>query len=89
MSSFDNEIDQIWSDEIVPSFPVPDILHPWQADAISLLLEGHSVALCVPTGAGKTLPQLAASLFFNGNNRHILTKLKTALMELVRVKFVS
>ena len=43
---------------------MPQDLHPWQHDAIGILLGGETVALCVPTGSGKTLPQLATSLFF-------------------------
>jgi len=58
------DIVQTWTDDIVPNFSVPPTLHPWQADTISLLLSGENVALCVPTGSGKTLPQLTASLFF-------------------------
>ena len=66
MSDSHDEITQRWEEEILPSFPVPDVLHPWQSDAIGLLVDGISVALCVPTGSGKTLPQLVTSLFFQG-----------------------
>ena len=61
------DIIQTWSDKITSEFEVPPTLHPWQADAIDLLLRGNTVALCVPTGSGKTLPLLASSLFFTGN----------------------
>ena len=61
-----DEITRIWRDDILPTHPVPSLLHPWQTDALSLILQGCSVALCVPTGSGKSLPQLTASLFFTG-----------------------
>ena len=53
-----------WITKILPNHPMPQDLHPWQHDAIGILLGGETVALCVPTGSGKTLPQLATSLFF-------------------------
>lgn len=62
------DIVQKWARDIAPNFAVPKTLHPWQADTISLMLRGDTVALCVPTGSGKTLPQLAASLFFEGKS---------------------
>ena len=54
-----------WASDILPKHPMPANLHPWQKDTISHLIKGDSVALCVPTGSGKTLPQLASSLFFD------------------------
>ena len=54
-----------WISDIIPKHPMPTNLHPWQKDTIFHLIKGDSVALCVPTGSGKILPQLASSLFFN------------------------
>ena len=64
------DVERTWRQKILPKFSVPPLLHPWQTDTISLLLNGDSVALCVPTGGGKTLPQLAASLFFDGKSTY-------------------
>ena len=54
-----------WKNDTLPNHPVPFQLHQWQEDSISYLFLGESVAMCCPTGSGKTLPQLAASLFFS------------------------
>ena len=62
-----NKVVETWASDVAPFFPVPQTLHPWQADSIGLVLKGESVALCVPTGSGKTLPQLASSLLLKTN----------------------
>ena len=59
------QMNRQWVNDILPHHPMPQQLHPWQEDAIKLLLDRETVALCVPTGSGKTLPQLATSLFFD------------------------
>ena len=45
---------------------LPETLRPHQEDTMGFLLSGKSVILSVPTGGGKTLPQLATSLLFEG-----------------------
>jgi hypothetical protein len=46
--------------------PFPAELRPYQSDAIDLVLRGSSVVLNIPTGGGKTLPQVAVNLFAPG-----------------------
>ena len=73
-----------WSEKVVPIHAVPPTLHPHQLDAMALLKEKKHVLLgsrllilCffnkvdllgVPTGSGKTLPQLATILTMPGFN---------------------
>lgn len=56
-----------WAKNVVPVHPVPESLFPHQLDAMSLLMEGSHVFLAVPTGSGKTIPQLATILMMPGN----------------------
>ena len=39
-----------------------------QEDAIKLILEGNHVVLNIPTGGGKSFPQMAANEFAKGEN---------------------
>ena len=70
-----------WHEKVVPTHPVPPTLHPHQLDAMALLKEKKHVflgylipifyifkgeLLGVPTGSGKTLPQLATILTMPG-----------------------
>ena len=55
-----------WTDKVVPIHPVPTTLFPHQLDAMSLLKGGRHVLLAVPTGSGKTLPQLGTILTMPG-----------------------
>ena len=71
------EMSHVWS-QVVEQHPVPPNLHAHQLDAMSLLRQGKHVLLgifqyfinwhslliisAVPTGAGKTLPQLTTML---------------------------
>ena len=54
-----------WS-EISDKFNVPTHLFDHQADTISLVLSKEHLMAALPTGSGKTLPQLAAVLFTEG-----------------------
>ena len=81
----DNYVAQKWTKDIVSSYSVPTTLHPWQEDSIRFVIEGESVALCVPTGAGKTLPQLAASLFFSEGVAIVIPPLISIENQLERV----
>ena len=65
MAFCSSRINRAWVDDILPLHTVPAVLHPWQCDAITSILNGDNVALCVPTGSGKTLPQLTTSLFYD------------------------
>ena len=52
--------------EISETFSVPKQLFDHQADTIALLLSKNNVFCGLPTGSGKTLPQLTAVLFTEG-----------------------
>ena len=58
-------IKERWS-EICENYCVPKKLHDHQADAIGLLMSKENVFCGLPTGSGKTLPQLATVLFTKG-----------------------
>ena len=49
-----------------------------QGDAIKLILSGKHVVLNIPTGGGKSFPQMAANIFAEGEKFFILTRLKPA-----------
>ena len=57
-----------WALNVVPEYSVPETLFPHQIDAMASLKEGNHVFLGVPTGSGKTLPQLATILTMPGAN---------------------
>ena len=75
-----------WSGLLQHHPSMPSHLHSHQADAIALLTAGKHVLLgvylklkqvctkvfstAVPTGAGKSLPQLSAILLMDGNKNH-------------------
>ena len=48
-----------------------------QEDAIKLILAGHHVVLNIPTGGGKSLPQMAANIFARGEQILIPTQFST------------
>ena len=57
-----------WREKITPNYNVPLNLFDHQLDAMALLHEGEHVFLGVPTGAGKTLPQLSTILTMPGRS---------------------
>ena len=42
-----------------------------QEDAIKLILDGHHVVLNIPTGGGKSFPQIAANIFAKGKQKYL------------------
>lgn len=50
---------QLTGDEIASAFEFP--LDDFQREAVDAYLEGHSVVVCAPTGAGKTAIAQAAT----------------------------
>ena len=75
--TFSFPLSRKWANSILPKHSLPPLLHPWQVDAIELINGGVNVGLFVPTGSGKTLPQLVSSLFFDDGVGIIIPPLLT------------
>ena len=56
-----------------------------QVDAIKLILGGHHVVLNIPTGGGKSFPQMAANIFGQGKLREKYVALMYILQYFIKV----
>ena len=56
-----------------------------QVDAIKLILGGHHVVLNIPTGGGKSFPQMAANIFGQGKLREKYVALMYILRYFIKV----
>ena len=70
-----------WTNSILPHHSLP----PWQVDAIESIVGGENVGLFVPTGSGKTLPQLVSCLFFGEGVGMIIPPLLTIQFQMEAV----
>ena len=75
--TFSLPLSRKWTNSILPYHSLPPSLHPWQVDAIESIVGGENVGLFVPTGSGKTLPQLVSCLFFGDGVGMIIPPLLT------------
>ena len=55
-----------WSQIVSTGALVPPELRDFQVDLMALVIDGESVVVKVPTGAGKTLPLIFINAFTNG-----------------------
>ena len=83
--TFSLPLSRKWTNSILPYHSLPPSLHPWQVDAIESIVGGENVGLFVPTGSGKTLPQLVSCLFFGEGVGMIIPPLLTIQFQMEAV----